>query len=145
MWHFCSPSVPSPGPRNLPNALGVPVGLLALYGFAGSIISGMLYKIMPFLTWFHLHAMSRAGRVLPNVKQILAESDQRRQFWGHGAALALLAGAVVWPGALVYPAAIALGAAAVLLEINLLKVVGVLNALARRGDTSASAAERAQS
>jgi hypothetical protein len=71
-------------PQQLPNAVEVLIGLLALFGFAGSIISGMLYKIMPFLVWFHLQSLSSAGRLVPNMKQILGESDQRLQFmWQH--------------------------------------------------------------
>ena len=113
-------------PQNLPSTVEVLIGLLALFGFAGSIISGMLYKIMPFLVWFHLQSMTGAGRIVPNMKQILGESDQRLQFRVHVAALALLLAAVAWPAMLVYPAAPALGAAGVLLEVNLLKVLFIL-------------------
>jgi hypothetical protein len=122
-------------PRELPSAVEVLIGLLALFGFAGSIISGMLYKIMPFLAWFHLHSLSGAGRLMPNMKQILGESDQRLQFGVHVAALALLVAAVAWPAVLVYPAALALGAAGALLEVNLLKVLRVLRNTSRANET----------
>lgn len=113
-------------PLDVPNSIDVLVGLLALLGFAGSIINGMLYKIMPFLVWFHLQSLTRAGRPVPNMKKILGESDQRLQFRVHVAALALLVAAVAWPAVLVYLAALALGASGALLEVNLLKVLCVL-------------------
>ncbi len=124
-------------PVELPPALDVLVGLLALLGCAGSIINGMLYKIMPFLAWFHLQSRTGAGRLVPNMKKMLGEPDQRFQFRVHVAALALLVAAVAWPGVLVYPAALALGAAGVLLEVNLLKVVYVLHSLGNERGTSA--------
>ena len=100
--------------------MGMVGGVRALFGFAGSVISGMLYKIMPFLAWFHLQSMCGPGQRAPNMKQILPDTRQRLQFRSHILALALLCAAALWPGAFVYPAALALAAAAVLLEINLL-------------------------
>lgn len=119
-------------PQQLPQRVEVLLGLLALLGCVGSIITGMLYKIMPFLAWFHLQSRAGAGRLLPNMKRILGESEQLLQFRIHVAALALLIGAVAWPAVLVYPAALALGAAAVLLEMNLLAVFCVLYGLGNR-------------
>jgi len=94
-----------------------------LLGFAGSIINGMLYKIMPFLAWFHLQSASRTAGQAPNMNQILGQAEQRLQFWAHFAALALLVAAVAWPAALANPAAFALGASGMLLEANLIKVL----------------------
>jgi hypothetical protein len=110
-------------PAELPEGVDVLIGLLALLGFAGSIINGMLYKIVPFLTWFHLQSLTGAGRLVPNMKQMLSNVDQRLQFRIHLAALGLLLAAVAWPSVLVYPAALALGASGALLEVNLLKVL----------------------
>lgn len=110
-------------PAELPEGVDVLIGLLALLGFAGSIINGMLYKIVPFLTWFHLQSLSGAGCFVPNMKKMLSDADQRLQFRIHVAALALVLAAVVWPGVLVYPAALVLGASGALLEVNLLKVL----------------------
>jgi hypothetical protein len=57
---------PGPGPESM----DILIGVLAIFGFAGSVISGMLYKIMPFLAWFHLRrcAASRDWRA-PNMKK----------------------------------------------------------------------------
>ena len=47
--------------------------LAFLMGFAMSVIDGMLYKIMPFLVWFHLFRGGMKTDV-PNMKQIIPES-----------------------------------------------------------------------
>jgi len=110
-------------PWEWPAAFDVLIGVLVLVGFAVSVISGMLYKIMSFLVWFHLQAITGAGRAVPNMKRILGDASQRRQFRAHVVALALLSGAALWPQLLVYPAALALAADAVLLGLNMLKVL----------------------
>ncbi len=110
-------------PAAFPERADMLIGLLALLGFAGSIINGMLYKIMPFLAWFHLQSASRTAGQAPNMNQILGQAEQRLQFWAHFAALALLVAAVAWPAALANPAAFALGASGMLLEANLIKVL----------------------
>jgi len=108
-------------PSTLPEAAGLIVGVLALPGFAGAIINGMLYKIVPFLAWYHLQLRS-GGRPVPNMKQMIGDARQRLQFRVAAAALALLALSPAWPDVLVVPAALATIASAVLLEANLLKV-----------------------
>lgn len=69
--------------------------LAFLPGFAMSVIHGMLYKIMPFLVWFHLFRGGMKSGV-PNMKQIIPE----RWMWWHyrlhvGTLLAAL-GAPFW-------------------------------------------------
>jgi hypothetical protein len=103
-------------------SLDILIGVLVMFGFAGSVISGMLYKIMPFLVWFHLQSAGGPGTRAPNMKQILPDARQRLQFRSQVLALVLLCAAALWPGAFVYLAALALGAAAVLLEVNVLTV-----------------------
>jgi hypothetical protein len=100
------------------------LGVLFIGGFAVSVVNGMLYKIVPFLAWFHLQAQlqARAGTI-PNMKQMIAEPWMRAQFGAHLAACALLAAAVFWPHLFTIPAAIILGLSALLLEINLLSSV----------------------
>lgn len=104
-------------------SMGILIGILAMFGFAGSVIVGMLYKIMPFLAWFHLQSMCPMGTLAPNMKKILPDRRQRLQFRTHVLALLLLCAAVLWPRWLVYPAALALGTAAALLGMNMITVV----------------------
>ena len=110
-----------PGPW--PESMDILIGVLAMFGFAGSVISGMLYKIMPFLAWFHLQSMCGPGTLAPNMKKILPDARQRLQFRSQVLALVLFCAAALWPGPFVYPAALALAATAVLLEMNMLIVV----------------------
>ena len=55
---------------------------LFILGFAMSLINGMLYKIVPFLVWFHLF---RGGvkRGVPNMKEIIPEHWMWRHLWLH--------------------------------------------------------------
>jgi len=99
------------------------IGVMMMYGFAGSVIVGMLYKIMPFLAWFHLQSICPIGTLAPNMKKILPDARQRLQFRMHAVALLLLCAAAWWPRLFVYPAALALGAAAVLLGMNVTTVL----------------------
>lgn len=85
------------------------VGVLAIVGAAMSVITGMLYKIVPFLAWFHLQAQTGMGRRVPNMKQYLSDSLQRRQYWLHVGSLLLLLAAIVLPKFLFYPAAFVFG------------------------------------
>jgi hypothetical protein len=99
------------------------LGVLMLVGFAVAVISGMLYKIVPFLGWLHLHAQlrSRAERRtrLPAMKDFIPERSARRQFHVYLLALVLLMGAMIWPAWLAYPAALAWLFACVLLWLNI--------------------------
>jgi hypothetical protein len=97
------------------------LGVLFIGGFAVSVVSGMLYKIVPFLAWFHLQAQlqARAGSI-PTMRDMIAERWMRWQFRLHLAACALLAAAIFNPPALVLPAGVMMGLSALLLWANLL-------------------------
>ncbi len=108
--------------------LGLPqtellLGVLLIIGFAMSAVSGMLYKIVPFLIWLHLNnhmqATGRWGEPIPNMKQILPSQRSRWQFWLQFTALLLMIMAAVWPEWLVRPAALTMLAAFLLLWWNL--------------------------
>jgi hypothetical protein len=99
------------------------LGVLFIGGFAVSVVSGMLYKIVPFLAWFHLQAQlqARAGSI-PTMKEMIADRWTRGQFHLHLAACALLIGATLWPQ-LAIAAGSVLALSALLLWLNLLSVV----------------------
>lgn len=100
--------------------LSLTLGILFIVGFAWSAINGMLYKIVPFLVWYHLQHSAAPGRRGPSVKEVLADRLALRQFVAHVAALLLLTGATLWPP-LVHPAALALALSAGWLWLNLLQ------------------------
>lgn len=83
----------------------------------------MLYKIVPFLAWFHLQAQlqARAGSI-PTMKEMISASAMRGQFRLHVAAGLLLMGALAWPS-LSWPAGVALAGSALWLAANLASAV----------------------
>lgn len=106
------------------------LGVLALPGLFLCVITGMLYKIMPFLNWLHLQQQGSAGMPVPNMKQMIPEASMRGQMRLHFAALGLLLAAVPWP-ALTLPAGLAFTASCLWLEWNL---VGAARTYARYRD-----------
>ena len=69
-------------------------GILFLFGFAISIMIGMLYKIIPFLSWFH--TSSRGFFDMPTMKEMIDEKMALVQFGLHLTALGAL---LLWPKA----------------------------------------------
>ncbi len=121
------------------------LGVLAIPGLFLSVITGMLYKIMPFLNWLHLQQQGGTVMTAPNMKQMIPENAMRGQMRLHFAALGLLLAAVLWP-ALALPAGLAFAASCLWLEWNL---IGAARVYARfrdniRGATG-SAAESGRS
>jgi hypothetical protein len=103
------------------------IGIGLVLGAAVSFLNGMLYKIVPFLSWFHLQNRQLALMCMtvqvPNMKQLLPDRDATRQLWVHLAALLLLLASVYFGRWLVYPAGVLLSLSFLLLWINLLQVV----------------------
>lgn len=113
LWPAAAPS------NNTPLAIGV----LLIGGFALSAISGMLYKIVPFLTWYHLQDLRAASkRKPPNISQIIPERHAQWQYGAHLAGLLLLLGACYQP-ALARPGAALVGVACLGLWLNLGRAV----------------------
>ncbi|MRI83438.1 MAG: hypothetical protein C6I00_03370 [Nitratiruptor sp.] len=58
------------------------------YGFAMSVVYGMLYKIIPFLVWFHLS--SRGFFDIPTMRELISERLAWLHLYIHLASLSLL-------------------------------------------------------
>lgn len=101
------------------SGLPLVLGVLILVGGFMSVISGMLYKIVPFLLWLHLQNAGKGRVAAPNMKKILAEPPMLRQLAAHSLAVVLLLGAVLLPTWLTYPAGFALTLASLWLGWNL--------------------------
>lgn len=102
------------------------IGILFIVGFAYSVINGMLYKIVPFLVWYHLQNQLVGGCAkAPNVKQILPDLAAERQFRAHLLALGLLLGSAVFPQWLSHAGAAAFAVSSGWLWLNLLKAARV--------------------
>jgi len=106
---------------------GIALGVLLIVGFALSAVSGMLYKIVPFLVWLHLQNWRPApvNSGIPNMKAILPDKRARRQFLVHVAALMLLLAASVWPPWITRIAAAVFGVSGVMLTLNLFSAANV--------------------
>ncbi len=69
---------------------------LFIGGFVLGLMNGMLYKIVPFLSWFHLSASMRPD--IPMMHDFVAKKAVYRQLYLHSAAIGtLLAGLLVPP------------------------------------------------
>jgi len=96
------------------------LGVLLMAGVFMPVISGMLYKIMPFLNWLHLQKIGKPGLLVPNMRQMIPEPRMMMQLKLHLAALVLLLGAVPLP-LLVYPGGLALIVSCAWLEWNVVE------------------------
>lgn len=97
------------------------LGILVLFGFAYSLVNGMLYKIVPFLIWYHLQEkLGPRGLKAPKAADVIDDRHTRAQFWLHGCTLLLLLACVAAPD-LAPIAGIALAADSGWLWILLLK------------------------
>jgi hypothetical protein len=91
-------------------------GILFLLGFAASVVNGMLYKIVPFLAWFHLQSQTQArAGAIPNMKDFIPDAQARRHYNLHALAISCLVPAPYLP----WPVA-SLGWLLVVLSSNLL-------------------------
>lgn len=86
-------------------------GVLLVAGGFLPFITGMLYKIVPFLSWMHLQNFGQAKVMAPAMNKILAEIGMFRQMLAYAAALVLLLAAVFFPVWLARPAGLAFAVA----------------------------------
>ena len=112
------------GPLLVPSTLiadgEVFLGLLLIVGVILSLICGMLYKIVPFLLWFHLQSSLEEYVKLPSMKELLPDAPARRQLHVHIMSLILLLAASMQPSWFTYPAALLFAASSIMLGANLL-------------------------
>lgn len=110
-------------------AFDLVVGALFIVGFGCTVVNGMLYKIVPFLIWYHLqHYLGEQGRKAPNVRQIITDQAASRQLRVHVCAVVLLAASPLWPEMLARLAALLLAVSAGWLWFNLLKAARAYHA-----------------
>lgn len=94
------------------------LGMLLILGLALSVIIGMLYKIVPFLIWFHLQS-NAPGKRVPHMKEIIRDGDARWHLRTHLTCLPLFLLSAVWPWPWMYAAGCAMLLNGVLLLRNL--------------------------
>ncbi len=96
------------------------VAILIGGGFILSIISGMLYKIIPFLAWFHLNGSGYF--TIPTMREFIDERLARLQYGLHLLTLLLFI-AALWQPLLFKAGALSMLLSFAVLEYNLLKVM----------------------
>jgi len=79
-------------------------GVLLVAGGFLPFITGMLYKIIPFLSWMHLQNGGQAKVPAPAMNKILSESEMKPQMRAYMVALVLLLAAIFFPSWLARPA-----------------------------------------
>jgi len=96
------------------------LGVLFIAGFAWSAVNGMLYKILPFLLWYHAQRkLAIASRLVPKVKDIIPDAIAVKQFWAHFPALLLLIAASMRPALFTHAAGVAFTISAAWLGWNM--------------------------
>lgn len=129
-WHTAMLSLTACGPVWLAQAAGakdfsVSLGLLFIVGFGWSAVNGMLYKIIPFLLWYHAQKdLAIALRVVPKVKDFIPDAIAARQYWAHLIALLLLLSASLLPALFSHAAGLALAVSAAWLLVNMARALG---------------------
>ena len=69
--------------------------VLFLFGFVSSIMTGMLYRIIPFLTWFHRYSSQAGMPGVPMMDDLTPQKLGQWQLWNQCLALLVLVGAVM--------------------------------------------------
>ncbi|WP_371325174.1 hypothetical protein VX159_06570 [Dechloromonas sp. ZY10] len=95
------------------------IGVLLLPGAFVAFISGMLYKIVPFLAWMHLQNAGQGKVSAPSMGKLLPERDALLQSRLYFTAMLLLLLAVFFPDWLARPAGLSFAAAMLWLARNL--------------------------
>lgn len=112
-------------------------GVLIIHGFAMTTITGMMYKIIPFIIWLHLSTRNKTLRdegkrtsqvKVPHMRKIIPEAAGFWQYRLHLSSLIFLALAAIWPAWFYYPAALLFVIAQAALLFNLSKAVHFYNA-----------------
>ena len=104
------------------NLLGILFGL----GFIVSLMNGMLYKIIPFLTWFHLNAKGLFD--IPTMREMIPIKNMQTQYYFHISSVLIFIMGFSFNTNIIIKLAIMLFIISnILLFINLYKVVQIYN------------------
>ena len=68
---------------------------LFLFGFVSSIMTAMLYRIIPFLTWFHRYSQQAGMPGVPMMDDLTPQKTGQLQLWNKWLGIVLLTGASI--------------------------------------------------
>lgn len=95
-------------------------GIIFLIGFSVAITTGMLYKIVPFLVWFHRFSSLVGKPGVPLLKDILKDKYAKNQMWAFVTMFTLLSiGVVVNIGEVIQLAGIVLCISSIMVFTNI--------------------------
>jgi hypothetical protein len=101
------------------------IGALALAGAAVAIPSGVLYKIVPFLAWFHLQgalmASGRLDKTAPHMKSFVPDAAAHAHFAVYATGFGLLVAALLGLETAAHAAGLAYAVASVMQGVTLLR------------------------
>jgi len=99
-------------------------GFLGLLGVVGLAILGMLYKIVPFLVWFHRYSGEIGRARVPSMAEMYSERMQVAGYWTYVSGLAVTGVATALGHELgVRGGSIMLGASLAVFALNMVKVL----------------------
>jgi hypothetical protein len=122
-WRFALASLAAAGsafawPGEAPEAGTLFAGVAFLGGFAMTLVDAMLFKIVPFLLWYHMQERAQPGTRIPKTAELAPAPRIRLQFRCHAGAVGLAMLACRWP-VLARPAGLLLAADCLLLALGL--------------------------
>lgn len=77
------------------DALRYVFAVLYLVGFVSSVMTGMLYRIIPFLTWFHRYSHQAGSPGVPMMDDLTPQYTPQWQVWNQWLSIILLTSGVV--------------------------------------------------
>lgn len=103
--------------------LPVLFGVLSIIGFAMFTTNGMLYKIIPFLVWFHRFSHLVGKAPVPLLKDILPDEKMKGQFYASSLFITALAlGIILKNDPLIRLSGVAQLVSSILIFINFMKI-----------------------
>ncbi len=105
------------------------VTVILAFGFIYSLLQGMAYKIIPFLSWFHLS--SKGHFDIPTLREFILEYDIKVQFYIYVSSIVCFLLAVQFGQIFIYLGSGLFITSNLLLLFNMLKAMRVYNKLSK--------------
>ncbi len=111
------------------------LSLVFIFGFLYSLLQGMIYKITPFLSWFHLS--SRGYFLIPNLREYIKEDMIKLQFFIYISSFAFFILSAVFNQLFLYIASVLFLISNLMFLFNLITAIGKYNSIAKTDPTDA--------
>ncbi|MCK5110127.1 MAG: hypothetical protein KAQ94_01310 [Arcobacteraceae bacterium] len=105
------------------------LSLVFIFGFLYSLLQGMIYKIIPFLAWFHLS--SRGHFSIPNLREYIKEDMIKLQFFIYISSFAFFILSAVFNQLFLYIASVLFLISNLMFLFNLITAIRKYNSIAK--------------